>query len=165
MFAWKGALQREVTLQRNAQAFHNAPAIGFSRVVDQAKESAKEATTLGEVTFRLASLGGFQDPEALATSLTLVQAELVSKNGDAPFSLKASPRAHTETWYVGLWSYGRIYLSRSVPADDECELLGATYVPEVIAQVLARKQEEQPHSLSAGLVRRLVRVVMVETGK
>lgn len=126
-----------------ASAFHNAEAIGFAQVIAATKTAVRNATTLREASLILASLGGYQDPAAVFASLTPVQVRAIEITGDSCFTPLDSDHEQTDVWYLGLWSYGRIYLSHAISDDERCELVGYVHVPSATSALLLEQQEDE----------------------
>jgi hypothetical protein len=122
--------------------FHHAEAIGFAEVIAVTKAKVSKATTLREAALVLASLGGYQDPAAVFASLTTAQAKLVDAMGDVLYTPCDSTYEQVGAWYVGLWSYGRIYLSPNLPEDERCEVVGCVCLSPDTWEFLLKQQQE-----------------------
>jgi hypothetical protein len=74
-------------------------------------------------------------------ALTPLQAAFYDVVTDMPLRAGAAPESHadadTELWFIGVWSYGRIWLSRDCPRDPECSLLGTVALPSTLAAAVA----------------------------
>lgn len=112
-------------------AYAHAAAVGFQAVIRKTHELAASARTLGELTGILLSLGGFQDPRSTLPSLSVVQRELLTRFSGLP--LLAAPPQGLNWWCIGLWSHGRIHVSRTASSDTRCESLAYIELPEADA--------------------------------
>jgi hypothetical protein len=114
------------------------PRNGFSLLLQELLAGITGGESLKEIVRQLLTFGERQSFAFGLRSLTRRQTMLLDLMEDViPEHLPGSPHDRTATlWHIGIWDYGRIFLSDSLPPDRGCTTLANFPVPEQISQQL-----------------------------
>jgi acyl-CoA synthetase (AMP-forming)/AMP-acid ligase II len=108
---------------------------GFQLLLKRIGERIVRGMTLGAALREILTFGGRQAMEAGMASLTLVQRAVMAQASDLNLHAPDEEQGGY-TWYLGLWSYGRVWLARARPQDPECRLLAALTMSEATANAV-----------------------------
>jgi acyl-CoA synthetase (AMP-forming)/AMP-acid ligase II len=114
---------------------------GFQALLGQIAERIVPGTALGDALSDILTLGGRQPLAFGAQSLTAVQRAVMDEASAMPLHDPDDgiDREGDCTWYLGQWSYGRVWLARERPADGECRLLGALSMSSAMFDAVVRR--------------------------
>lgn len=115
---------------------------GFQRILEAIASRIEPGMTLRCALEDILTLGGRQPFSFGVQSLSADQAALLEIAPDAALgSATAAVAEGGEAWYLGIWNYGRVLLSREAVHDAECRVLGTLAIaPQTAAAVLRRTQ-------------------------
>ncbi len=123
---------------------------GFQRLLDHIASRVVPGVSLEAALHDILALGGRQELAFGMKSLTPLQRAVVDELGGRTSTLVDADAATAggARWYLGQWSYGRIWLAPERPADPECRLLAALSLPAathdaVVARAVSIQQSWQ----------------------
>jgi acyl-coenzyme A synthetase/AMP-(fatty) acid ligase len=123
------------------EATRDLPKAGFQFILEDIEMRLQDGMRMREALDNVLSLGGRQSAAFGVKALTPTQAAFYDVVTDLPLHLDPAPQQgageETERWFIGIWSYGRMWLSRDCPQDPECRLLGTAELPSTLSAAVA----------------------------
>ena len=124
------------------------PSSGFTRLLNEVRGAMRETDTVAQVVRKILTLGNRQ-PRAMALrSLTSRQLALLDLMGEALPEWTPPPvNTRGVIWHIGVWSYGRAFLTDTLPQSHEYSVFAWLAVcHELSAEIEARAQKENAAS-------------------
>ena len=126
-----------------AQAIRDLPKAGFQFILEDIEKRVPQAACLREGLDEILTLGGRQALVRAVQAMTPMQTALYELAGDLPLSFSFEDRSivdgDAQTWYVGIWNHGRLWLAPEHAGDDECRMLAAVSVPAALSRDAAAR--------------------------
>jgi acyl-coenzyme A synthetase/AMP-(fatty) acid ligase len=122
---------------------HELANAGFQHILDDIVDRRQRGGALRDAVEDIVTLGNRIDPAPGREMLTAAQAALLELAAEQLLQPAVppdrAPPAGGTRYFVGVWSYGRIWLSDVAPNDPECRLIGSIVVPEQLEAKLAAR--------------------------
>lgn len=124
---------------------HDLPKAGFQFILDDIVARLQRGASLREAVDDILTLGRHTDLQLGLESLTPLQAALYELAPGLP--LQARPASDEDAGggmpcALGVWSYGRLWLSGTAPDDPECRLIGHVVVPQALSAAISARAAE-----------------------
>lgn len=132
----------------STETVREMPQAGFQFILDDIDSQIQQGMSLLEAVHLIATLGNRIDLSLGLEQLTSTQMALVELAPDLQIivngkSIENSASPATK-FFLGIWTYGRIWLATTLPADPHCRLVGSVDVPPyLLAAVNARDSRIQ----------------------
>lgn len=126
------------------------PKAGFQFILDDIVDRLRHGANLREAVEAIVTLGRRADLHLGLQALTPFQAALFDIAPDLPLHVSAEPATPEDggkSCALGVWSYGRLWLSDAAPADPECRLIGYFHIPHALNAALSARADELRRAL------------------
>jgi len=122
-------------------AEHDLPKAGFHFILDDIVDRLRRGASLRTAVEDIVTLGRRVDLPLGLESLTPFQAALLDVAPDLALHTEDDPAGEGsgKPYVLGVWNYGRIWLSDAAPLDKECRLIGHVYVPHELDAAVATR--------------------------
>lgn len=125
----------------DAEPAPHAPKAGFEAILEDVAKRLEYGKPVRGALDAILSLGGRQSVACAELALTPEQAAFYDIAANLPLlpceQLRQPAGTDPEWWFIGVWSYGRVWLARARPEDPECRLLGQVALPASVASAVA----------------------------
>jgi acyl-CoA synthetase (AMP-forming)/AMP-acid ligase II len=141
--SYSGLMTRDAQMAIEATSALGSPRAGFEAILEDVAKRLEYGKPVRDALNVILSLAGRQPLAGAAEALTPAQAAFYDIAANFPLlpcaqEAPAQPaQTDPEWWFIGVWSYGRMWLSRSRPEDPECRWLGQSALPAAVASALA----------------------------
>jgi acyl-coenzyme A synthetase/AMP-(fatty) acid ligase len=128
---------------------HDLPKAGFQFILDDIVDRLRRGVTLREAIEDIVTLGRRVDLPLGLESLTPHQAALLDVAPELPLHIPGElpEKGNGKPYALGVWSYGRLWLSDAAPSDPECRLIGFVHVPQELDAAIAARTVELQQAL------------------
>jgi len=131
---------------------HELPKAGFQFILDDIVESIQQVGLLRHAVHEILSLGKRIEVQHALACLTAEQTALLELGHYLPLLDVPIPESHdanTTYYYLGVWNYGRIWLSANAPANPDCRLIACVAITEAMRSTLATRAEQIKQSMQS----------------
>jgi hypothetical protein len=116
---------------------------GFASLLDEMIQTTRSTDTLARVVRNILTLKKRQPYTIALRSLTARQHALLELMGETvPEWTLPAEQSHSTIWYIGVWNYGRILLSDTVPESNEYSVFAWLVVPEEVSTRIDSRARE-----------------------
>jgi hypothetical protein len=122
------------------------PAVGFANLLEEMVRAICKTDTLAQVVRNVLTLKKRQPCSIAVRALTARQSALLDLMGEVIPQWTPAPVSDTQgtIWHIGVWNYGRILLTDTVPESHEYTAFAWLVVPDEISfQIEARVREAE----------------------
>ncbi|WP_192805196.1 class I adenylate-forming enzyme family protein [Noviherbaspirillum aerium] len=128
------------------------PKAGFQFILDDIVERLQRGASLRAAVEDILTFGRRADLQSGLESLTPLQAALLDIAPGLPLHAArpaAAEGSDGKPYALGVWSYGRLWLSDAAPADPECRLIGHVHVPHALDAAIDARAAQLRQALRA----------------
>ncbi|RZI42191.1 long-chain fatty acid--CoA ligase [Herbaspirillum sp. HC18] len=114
------------------EAAHDMPISGMRIILDDIEQRLRRSAFVEDALNDILSFCGRLPLRLGVRLLTPLQSAFRDVAGNLPFFPIGRPvecAADAEVWYIGAWSFGRIWLAHEIPDDPECRMFGFAVLP------------------------------------